>query len=125
MEYSSAETHVTVAERDESKWWAGTRYDVRFRLADSGWSSTQAATFVLDISDDEDLSPGSASPWSGWVGWFGDEIIVTWMNPEVETHGVTKIAESIDIDDEPTTEQWESLARLVTTTCFDSGAADT
>jgi hypothetical protein len=124
MEQRLAQTEVIVVERDESKWWAGTQYSVRFRMAESGWSTSQAATFVMDISHDEDLSPGSSSPWSGWVGWFDDEIIVTWTNPEVEAHGVTTIKEAIEVEEEPGHDQWEALARVVMTACLDSGEAE-
>ncbi len=115
---------VTVIESDSDKWWAGAKYDVEIKPAKSGWSNSYAATFVLDISDEEDTSPGSSSPWSGWIGWYADAIAIAWLNPELDTLGVKKLPRPFDIDEEPTDEQWDALARLVLTTCFESGAGD-
>lgn len=56
---------VSFVETDEHQWWANTVYDVAFHPAPSGFTTSHGATFVLDISDYEGISPGSSSPWDG------------------------------------------------------------
>ena len=113
---------LTIVESDPTKWWAGTAYDVQLDPVKSGWTTSYAATFVMDISDTEETSPGSSSPWSGWIGWYAGTIAIAWLNPEVETLDVKKLSKTFEIDEVPTDEQWDALARLVITTCFESGA---
>ncbi len=76
------------------------------------------ATLLLEVSDEEPASPGSSSPWNGWVGWLDEEVTVAWRNAEVGSQGATSVPLEFDIDAEPTDEQWARLAQLVAASCF-------
>jgi hypothetical protein len=118
--YESNDGDVSFVETDEELFWAGTVYDVAFKLSDTGYGSGQAATWVMDISDDESISPGSSSPWNGWVGWEGGELTVAWQNHEIGSQGALTSALDLELDDPPTDEQWARLARQVVKVCFTS-----
>jgi hypothetical protein len=118
--YRSADGSVSLVELDEDKFWAGTVYDVAFQLTDTGYGEGGAASWVMDISEDEAISPNSSSPWNGWAGWQDDQLTVAWQNPEVGTQGAVTTPLDFALDDHPTDEQWALLARRVTEICFTS-----
>jgi hypothetical protein len=111
---------VAFVEVDENKFWAGTVYEVTFSPTETGYGDVRAATWVMDIAEDEAISPGSSSPWNGWLGWQDGQLTLAWQNPEVGVQDATTVQLDFEIDDEPIDEQWARLARRLTDICFSS-----
>lgn len=118
--YDADGSSISFVETDKEKWWSGVVYEVGFEAASTETIGGFAATYSLDISQDEAISPGSSSPWNGWIGWFGESLVIAWQNTEAEAQGAVTLDRPFEVDEQPTEEQWASLARLVTATCFES-----
>lgn len=112
--YEVNEGTVAVVETNAEHWWSGQVYNVTFASVGGG----SAASFVLDIADDGDVSPGSSSPWDGWAGWLDGQLAVAWQNSEINAQGADEVPLSFEVDDEPTDEQWARLARHLVEICF-------
>ncbi|MFV2064447.1 MAG: hypothetical protein ACC726_13200 [Chloroflexota bacterium] len=101
---------VACAPFGESSW---TAYEVVF-----DWDGADHAAFVFDISGSEGISPGSSSPWDGWIAWAGPDLLVAWSYTEDWQLGSIKIegGSAFGHEETPTDspKAWAELARTIT-----------
>jgi hypothetical protein len=62
-----------------------TAYEVVFETSDERFAS-----FSVDISRYEGITPGSSSPSFGWVGWLNGDVVLAWQWPEGESQGIAR-----------------------------------
>jgi hypothetical protein len=89
-----------------------TAYDVSFE-----WTGGRHASFILDLSSAEGISPGSSAPWDGWAAWAGADLVLAWSSTEDPVIGVTTIEGGSPFHAEVADRSpaaWAVLARTIT-----------
>ncbi len=91
-----------------------TVYEVQFLEAEDGH-----ANFAFDISQGEELSAGSRSPWTGWVSWDGAQLVISYGNDDLDRFGLDTVDSPVVGSrrlDGTTQEEWALLARTIALT---------